>query len=516
MSADGGTWAPQPPQGPGQGRRVLVVGAGVGGLTAAGLLAKRGFDVTVLERLNVPGGRCGRIRADGFTFDLGPTILLMPDVLRATFAALGARLEDELELSRCEPNYTIHWRDGSKLTLSSDRARLAESFERLEPGSSQALTRVLEASASRYDGAMSRFVPTHWDSVPGFLSPSVLAQALKLGVHRTLFSDVAKAFKDDRLRQAMSFQTMYLGVSPYEAPAVFSLLPYTELTHGIWYPKGGLGAVPLALERVCKRLCVRFEYGADVSRIVVENGQAKGVVLAGGRTLDADVVLCNADLPWARKHLLGEQKSGLEKKRYTASGFLLYWGLKRRREELGHHTVFLGNDFRGSFDRLFEQLALPDDPSFYVNVPSRTDASMAPAGKDAVYVLVPAPRQGSGLDWKVEGERVRAHVLARLEAQGVPGLEADIELERRMTPDDWASKLNLMHGSNFGLAQSLFQVGAFRPKVFDPKVRGLFFCGASAQPGTGVPTVMISARLAVEAIERRVLGASAPAAQEAA
>lgn len=515
MSGDGSGWTP-PERGGGRAPRAIVVGAGVGGLTAAGLLARRGYDVTVLERRETPGGRCGQLRVDGFTFDLGPTILLMPDVLRATFAALGRRLEDELELTRCEPNYTIHWRDGSSLTLSSDRARLAAAFERLEPGSSRALEAVLAAGARRYDGAMSRFVPTHWDSVPGFLSPSVLSQALRLGVHRKLFSDVAAAFKDERLRQALSFQTMYLGVSPYEAPAVFSLLPYTELTHGIWYPKGGLGAVPQALERVDRALGVRFEYGADVQRIVVRDGAARGVALADGRTLDADVVVCNADLPWARKHLLGEQRTGLERKRYTASGFLLYWGLKRRREELGHHTVFLGNDFKGSFERLFDRLALPEDPSFYVNVPSRTDASMAPAGKDAVYVLVPAPRQGSGLDWRVEGDRVRAHVLARLEAQGVRGLEADIEIERRMTPDDWASQLNLLHGSNFGLAQSLFQVGAFRPKVFDPTVGGLYFCGASAQPGTGVPTVMISARLAVEAIERRELGRAPAPSTEAA
>lgn len=510
MSGDGGGGGPRS----GGRLRALVVGAGVGGLTAAGLLARRGFDVTVLERRGEPGGRCGRLQAGGFTFDLGPTILLMPDVLRATFAALGSRLEDELTLTRCEPNYTIHWRDGSELTLSSDRARLAAAFEQLEPGSSVALARLLETSARRYDGAMSRFVPTHWDSVGQFLAPPVLAHALRLGAHRTLSGDVARAFRDPRLQQALSFQTMYLGVSPYEAPAVFSLLPYTELTHGVWYPTGGLSAVPRALERVARRLGVRFEYGTAVERILVEADRARGVQLAGGRTLTADVVVCNADVPWARRNLLGEARTGLERKRSTASGFLLYWGLRRRREELGHHSVFLGEDFKGSFERLFSRLELPQDPSFYVNVASRTDAGMAPPGKDALYVLVPAPRQGSGLDWAVEGPKVRAHVLARLEAEGVRGLEADIELERRMTPDDWASELNLEHGANFGLAQSRFQVGPFRPKVYDERIAGLFFCGASAQPGTGVPTVMISARLAVEAIERRVAGLQPTASTE--
>jgi phytoene desaturase len=216
------------------------------------------------------------------------------------------------------------------------------------------------------------------------------------------------------------------------------------------------------------------------------------------------VVVCNADYAWAYKHLIDiDAKPRLEHKRYTSSGYMLYLGLKKRYDGFLHHNVYFGSDFAGSFRDIFDTLKVPDDPSFYVNAPAHLDASMAPAGKDALYVLVPVPHRAPHLNWEIEGPKLRAKVFARLTELGFGELERDIEVERTVTPDDWERELNLERGSNFGLAQNIFQIGPFRPKVWDERIKDLFFCGASVQPGTGVPTVMISADLCVQAIEQR-------------
>ncbi|MEW5739410.1 MAG: phytoene desaturase family protein [Myxococcota bacterium] len=487
-------------------RSAIVVGAGVGGLTAAMKLAHAGWSVDLFEKQDVPGGRCGRLSVDGFTFDTGPTILLMPFVLERTFASVGRRLKDYLTLTRCDPNYRVTWRDGSTLTLSSELTRMRDELERIEPGSFQRLLAFLAKGQVRHDVSMERFVSKHFASLPEFLTPANLPDILRVGAHQKLYAQVSKAFRDERLRQAFSFQTMYLGVSPYEAPAVFSLLPYTELAVGVWYPQGGMGAIPRALERVCQEEGVRLHYRAPVTRVLQDAGRAVGVELESGEVRKADVVVVNADYPYALEHLVdaGEAKrQKLERRRYTSSGYMLYLGVRRRYEQLLHHNVFFGRDFQGSFEDIFERRRVPEDPSFYVNAPAHTDASMAPAGKDALYVLVPVPHQTPDIDWKVEGPKVRAKVFARLAELGMSDLERDVEVERVLTPDDWATSLNLARGSAFGLAQSMFQIGPFRPKVWDEKVENLFYCGASTQPGTGVPTVMISADLAVQAVEAR-------------
>jgi len=434
--------------------------------------------------------------------------LLMPFVFEQTFASVGRKLSDYVELRRCDPNYEVTFADDSTFTLTSELTAMRAELERIEPGCFERYLKFLAKGRDRHDTAMSMFVTKHFDSLAQFIKPSNLPHFFRIGAHRTLFDDVAKTFADPRLQQAMSFQTMYLGVSPYEAPAVFSLLPYTELAHGIWFPMGGMSAISRALEKVCLELGVTIHYRSSVRRIRTEGGRATGVELDDGGVLEADVVVCNADLAWAYSNLIDPAVSArpqLEKLRFTSSGYMLYLGLKRRIEGLQHHNMFFGRDFEGSFDDIFEKHRVPEDPSFYVNAPTRTDASMAPEGKDALYVLVPVPHRTPGLDWRSEGPKVRAKVMARLEALGFGALEAEIEVERVITPDDWESQLNLARGSNFGLAQNLFQIGPFRPKVYDERIENLFFCGASVQPGTGVPTVMISADLAVKAIAQRAV-----------
>ncbi len=485
--------------------RATVVGAGIGGLTAAMKLAHAGLEVELYEKQPGPGGRCGRLEFDGFRFDLGPTILLMPHVLEQTFASVGRRLGDYLELQRCDPHYRVHYRDGSRFTLWSDPAQMRAELEKIEPGSYARYQQFLARGRTQHDTAFERFVTRHFDSLSAFLTPANLPEILRVGALKKLSKHVQGYFKDPRLLQALSFQTMYLGISPWEAPAVFSLLPYTEATHGIWFPKGGLHAVALALEQVCREEGVALHYGQSVRQVRVEQGAATGIQLEDGQVRSAEVVLSNADYAYGVKQLLPEplaarRAAKVDKKRFTSSGLMLYLGLKQKVAPLLHHNVFFGRDFEASFEDIFERKQVPSDVSFYVNAPAHTDASFAPAGKDALYVLVPVPNRDGKIDWSVEGPRVRAQVLARLKHEGYGDLEPLIEAERMITPDDWETGLNLARGANFGLAQNFWQIGPFRPQVTDPDVKNLFWCGASVQPGTGVPTVMLSAGFAVDAI----------------
>ena len=482
----------------------VVIGAGVGGLAAAGRLAHAGVDVQVLEQTSSPGGRCGQLHADGYTFDMGPTILLMPEVVERTFRALGRKMSAYLRLQRCEPNYTIRFRDGSRLTLTSELTRMGEELERIEPGSFERFLRFLALGRVQYRTSLDRFVTRNFDHLGQFLTPASVGGMFRARAHRRLYSVASEFFRDERLRAAVTFQTMYLGISPYESPAVYGLLPFSELGVGIWFPEGGLYALPRALERLAREVGVRIAYGTRVKRITFEGKRARGVLLDDGTHLAADLVLCNADLPWAYRNLIDPGVTRLRRAgrlRFTSGGYMLYLGLDRQVPELGHHNVFLGKDYRGSFEDIFRRFRVPADPSFYVAVASRTDPSLAPAGRDGLYVLVPVPRQHPSLDWATVGPTVRARVFARLREEGLD-LERQVVTEHVFTPDDWAARFSLEHGSAFGLSHHFFQVGPFRPSNQDPKVRNLFFVGASTQPGTGLPTVMLSAELVVERMRR--------------
>ncbi|HZJ53047.1 MAG TPA: phytoene desaturase family protein [Myxococcaceae bacterium] len=494
----------------------VVVGAGVGGLAAAARLAHAGLEVQVLEQTSAPGGRCAQVHADGYTFDMGPTILLMPEVVERTFRALDRKMSAYLRLRRCQPNYTIRFHDGSRLTLTSELTRMREELERIEPGSFGRFLRFLALGRVQYRISLDEFLTRNFDHLGQFLTPASLRGIYRARAHRRLYSVASEFFRDERLRAAVTFQTMYLGLSPYESPAVYGLLPFSELGVGIWFPEGGLHALPRALERLAREVGVRIAYRTRVKRITFEGKRATGVLLDDGTQLTADLVLCNADLPWAYRNLIDPAVTrlrGAEKLRYTSSGYMLYLGLDRQVPELGHHNVFLGKDYRGSFEEIFRRFRVPADPSFYVAVASRTDPSLAPAGRDGLYVLVPVPRQHPSLDWATVGPAVRAQVFARLRKEGFD-LEHHVVSERVFTPDDWATRFSLEHGSAFGLGHHFFQVGPFRPSNQDPTVRNLFFVGASTQPGTGLPMVMLSAELVVERMRREAtaLGATlAPA-----
>jgi phytoene desaturase len=488
---------------PARSRHVTVVGAGIAGLCSAIRLARSGLRVTVLEKNHEPGGRCGRIAGEGYHFDIGPTILLVPSVLRELFQDAGRDIEDYLQIEALSPNYRIHYADGSDFTLWREREPLRAELERIEPGSYQKFLEFNESAGQMMDAALSRFVVQHFGSLSEFASVGTVKDLLRARTYTTVARNVAKYFRDERLRMAFSYQTMYLGLSPYFAPGIYGLLPYTELNDGVFYAKGGLYQIPLALERLARELGVEFRYGDAVSRLSPRGARVHEVQLASGDRYEADIVLANADLPWVYDKLIPEahlpRKDSLK---YTSSGFMLYLGLDTQYPGLLHHNTFFGSRFRETFDEIFDDKVLPRELNYYVAAPSVTDPSVAPAGGSSLYVLVPVPHQTSKIDWKLAAPLLRERVLSALDQGVAPGIRKHITFERQIDPNVWASQFNLAKGSAFGLSLTLDQVGPFRPKNRDATFSNLYFAGASTQPGTGIPLVALSGRLAAERILR--------------
>lgn len=483
---------------------IIVIGAGIGGLAAAARLARQGFQVTVLEKQTTPGGRTGRIEKEGFRFDTGPTLFLMPEVFADTYQALGERMEDHLDLVRLDPTYRVHFHDGSSLDLSANLVEMRARLESLEPGSFEAFLRFMAAGRRHYQVSMDHFVGRNFTSLWDYFSLANIPLLFQLKALVKHHPYTARFFKDPRLQAAFSFQNMYLGLSPYEAPATFSLLQYTELADGVWFPRGGMYKVIESLEGIARGLGVHFHYGVPVRKIEIDGSRAAGVLLADGGRMQADFILATADLPYVYSDLLPEDGTAarLAKKKYTSSALMFYWGVRGPRAgALLHHNVFLADDrYKASFDRIFHDLDLPDEPSFYINAPARTDPSFAPPDGDTLMALVPVGHldEARPQNWGKLEDQARQAIFARLSHLGIDNLENQIVFEAKWGPPYYRKALNLAKGAAFGLSHNFAQVGYLRPHNRHPRFKNLYFAGASTHPGTGLPIVLLSARLAVE------------------
>lgn len=488
---------------------ILIVGAGVGGIAAAARLARAGYRVTVLEKTGRPGGRTSTFEGDGFYFDTGPSLFLMPATYAQTYADLGERLEDHLDLMRVDPTYRIHFHDGSILDLGSNMYALHKQLETIEPGAFEGLMRFLAQGYRRYTVSLEKFVGRNFYHWFEFFSPANLPLLFQLKALVRHYHDTSRYFKDPRLRAGFSFQNMYMGLSPYDAPATYTLLQYTEMVEGVWYPRQGMYAIVTSLAAIAEKWGARLIYDAPVRRIDLDGNRALGVTLESGEQLKADIVVVNADLPYAYAELLPDHRGEAERLarlRYTSSTLMFYWGLKGgRSEQLLHHNIFLSDHrYRESFDQIFREHRLPDEPSFYIHAPVRTVPAFAPPDCDALMVLVPTGHidEAKEQDWASLQQRARSHVLKRLAEIGVRDLESRIVFERTLTPPDYRSIWNLAKGAAFGLSHNVMQVGYLRPHNRHKKYGNLYFVGASTHPGTGVPIVLLSARLVTERILR--------------
>ncbi|MDT4918801.1 MAG: phytoene desaturase [Pseudonocardiales bacterium] len=480
---------------------VLIVGAGLGGLSAALHLAGAGRQVTVIEREQLPGGRCGLIADRGFRFDTGPTVLTMPEFVAAPLNAVGEELADWLTLHRLDPAYRARFADGSSIDVRADVQDMADEIAAVCGGAEAAAwLRYVEFLGRLYAIEMPHFIDRNLDS-PLQLVNGPLARLVALGGFRRLSSKVGQFFADDRLRRLFSFQAMYAGLAPAQALAIYAVITYMDCVQGVYFPDGGMHAVPTAMAGAAEKHGVQFRYGTTVASIDVHNGRATGVITTDGERIPADVVLVNADLPTAYDRLLPAEyrPRRLRRLRYSPSAVVLHAGSTTTFDDLAHHTIEFGAAWDETFDEIIRQGTPMSDPSFLLTTPTATDPSLAPAGRHAYYALFPAPNTTGQIDWRAEGAGYRDRVVEAIEKRGYAGFGAGIEVEHVVTPADWQAS-GLAAGAPFAAAHTFGQTGPFRPATLDRRIENLVFCGSNTQPGVGVPMVLVSGRLAAERI----------------
>jgi phytoene desaturase len=482
---------------------VVVVGAGLGGLSAALHLAGAGRQVTVVEREQVPGGRCGLIEDGGYRFDTGPTVLTMPDLLARPLRAVGENLEDWLTLRRLDPAYRARFADGSTIDVRPDVGEMADEITRTCGGrDADGYLRYVAFLRRLYEIELPHFIDRNLDS-PLQMLGTPLARLAAMGGFRRLGRTVARYVEDERLRRLFSFQAMYAGLAPADALAIYAVITYMDCVRGVYFPEGGMHAVPAAMAAAAQKHGVTFRYGTTVEQVEVRGGRARGVVTTDGERIPADVVVVNADLPTAYARLLppGGAPRRVARLRYSPSAVVLHTGSPTAFEHTAHHTIDFGRAWDSTFEEIIDRGQVMSDPSFLLSTPTLTDPSLAPAGRHTYFTLFPAPNTTGAVDWTTARAGYRDHVVETLEKRGYAGFGAAVEAEHLVTPADWQHQ-GMAAGAPFAAAHTFGQTGPFRCPTLDRRIGNLVFCGSNTQPGVGVPMVLVSGRLAAQRITR--------------
>lgn len=485
----------------GPSQKVVVVGAGLAGLSAAMRLAGAGREVTVLEQESVPGGRAGRLSipsaGGNYEFDTGPTVLTMPDLIADAFDSVGEDMNDWLTLEPVAPLYRAFYPDGSVLNVHADVDEMADEIDTvIGPAEAAGYRRYVDFVSQLYRYEMKDFIDRNIDSPLDLVTPD-LARLVAIGGFRKLAPKVREFLKDPRTERVYSFQAMYAGLSPYDALAIYAVIAYMDSVAGVFFPKGGMHAVPVAMAGAAEKHGVTFQYDTTVTRVETQGNRAVAVHTADGERIPADVVVLNPDLPVAYRDLLGKTPWSVERLQYSPSCFLLLAGSNANYSKIAHHNIHFGKSWRGVFDELIDQRRLMSDPSLLVTNPTKSDPSLAPDGKQIYYVLFPTPNLDADIDWRVQGPRYRDEVVRVLEERGYVGFGDALEVEDITTPLDWAER-GMERGAPFAAAHSFTQTGPFRPgNIWGENV---VFTGSGTQPGVGVPMVLVSGRLAAERV----------------
>jgi len=478
---------------------VVVVGAGLAGLSAALRLAGAGRKVTVLERESVPGGRNGLLNKDGYAFDTGPSVLTMPSLINDAFNCVGEDMKDWLELSPLTPLYRAFYADGSQLDVHANTGEMeAEIAKHISSTEAAGYRRYVDFVTKLYKYEMNDFIDRNIDSPLNLLTPN-LARLIALGGFRRLSPKVNQFMKDPRLQKVYSFQAMYAGVSPQQALAIYAVIAYMDSVNGVFFPKGGMHAVPRALAAAAQKHGVVFKYNTTVTNVEVSNGRAKAVITESGERYECDAVILNPDLPVAYRELLGKTPVTIKRLKYSPSCVTLLIGSRKKYDFAAHHNIHFGHSWDGVFDELIKKKQLMSDPSILVTIPTHDDPNLAPPGKHSYYVLFPTPNLDSNIDWTKQAGPYRDQMIKTIEERGYTGFGDSIETEVMTTPLDWKNQ-GMEMGAPFASAHTFFQTGPFRPRNMAQGIENVVFAGSGTQPGVGVPMVLISGRLAAERI----------------
>ncbi|HET7882377.1 MAG TPA: phytoene desaturase family protein [Acetobacteraceae bacterium] len=480
-------------------RRAVVIGAGFGGLAAAIRLAARGYRVTILEKLDAPGGRASVFRQDGFTFDAGPTILTAPFLLEELWRLCGRDMRDDVTLSPVAPFYRIRFHDGSTFDCCGDPAAMRGQVARIAPHDLAGYERFMQLSETTCRIGFEQLgdVPfAGWTDMV-----RIAPDLLRLGGYRSVHALVSRHIKDPRLRIVFSFHPLLIGGNPFTASGVYTLIPWLERRWGVHCAIGGTGQVIAGLARLIRGQGSSIRCNTEVARIELHDGRAVGVRTVAGETISADIVVSNADAAWTYRQLLppGTRRRWtgrrLDRARYSMGLFVWYFGTKRRYDRVAHHTILLGPRYRELLRDIFERKVLAEDFSLYLHRPTATDPTLAPPGCDAFYVLSPVPNLTGATDWRQAAEPYRQAISRHLAATLLPDFESHIVTSRLMTPLDFRERLLAWQGSAFGMQPTLLQSAWFRPHNSSEDIPGLYLVGAGTHPGAGVPGVLSSAKV---------------------
>jgi phytoene desaturase len=498
----------------------IVIGSGFGGLAAAVRLGARGYRVTVLEKLDAPGGRAYVHRQDGYTFDAGPTVITAPFLFEELWGLCGRRMADDIDLRPVTPYYRIRFDDGESFEYSGDPAAMRAEVARLAPDDLPGYERFLRASEAIYRVGFEQLGHVPFDTWTDMAR--VLPALLKLEGYRTVYALACRHVKDARLRVVLTFQSLLVGGNPFSTTSVYCLIAFLERRWGVHFPMGGTGSLVRGLVNLITGQGGTVLCNRGVAQITARNGVATGVRLESGATLEADVVVSNADSAWTYRHLVAPEHRRrwtdrrIERSRYSMSLFVWYFGTRRQYPDIAHHTIALGPRYRDLLRDIFDRKVLADDFSLYLHRPTATDPSLAPPGCDAFYVLAPVPHLQSGTDWATQGETYRLAIQRRLEATLLPGLAEQIATSRLLTPQDFQDRLSSFRGAAFSFEPVLTQSAWFRPHNRSEELERLYLVGAGTHPGAGLPGVLSSARILDKVVPHAdALTASRPGLRDA-
>lgn len=480
-------------------RKVVVIGAGFGGLATAIRLAVRGYAVHLVDRIDGLGGRARTFVRGEYRYDAGPTVLTAPFLFDELFELAGESRADHVELLPVDPWYRMRFADGSHFDYGDTLAKTLAEVRRLSPGDVAGYLRLGKQAKRRYEIAFERYGTHSFESVGSMFA--ALPKLAALRADRSVWQHVSRQIGDDRLRRALSVHPLLVGGSPFATSSLYSLIHHVELEWGIWYPRGGMGAMVDALGGLLARLGVEVTLGRSVEKIEVRDGNVSGVVLDDRERIATDCVVCDGDPAAYYSSLVAPEHrrrwtdARIGKLEFSMGLFVAYFTVAGRTDDIAHHTILFDREFESHLSAIFDSAELTGDLNLYLHRPAATDPSMAPAGKDSFYVLSPVPNLANGADWNVLGEAYRDAVLARIEATVLPGLRSRLEDCFHLSPQYFRDELGSMHGAGFSVAPTLRQSAWFRFHNRSEDVSGLYFVGAGTHPGAGVPGVLTSAKI---------------------